>query len=72
MKYQEFSILFQCALKDNETIKELRTSLKKATNEMKERSLLLDMYKTCTKETRDKVALMAAEKKIRCDLEEAR
>jgi hypothetical protein len=46
--------------------------LKKATNEMKERSLLLDMYKTCTKETRDKVALMAAEKKIRCDLEEAR
>ena len=46
--------------------------MKKATNEMKERSLLLDMYKTCTKETRDKVALMAAEKKIRCDLEEAR
>jgi len=64
--------LQKCALKDNETIKELRTSLKKATNEMKERSLLLDMYKTCTKETRDKVALMAAEKKIRCDLEEAR
>merc|ERR1711892_279507 len=31
-----------------------------------------DMYKTCTKETRDKVALMAAEKKIRCDLEECR
>merc|ERR1711872_379335 len=64
--------LQKCALKDNETIKELRTSLKKATNEMKERSLLLDMYKTCTKETRDKVALMAAEKKIRCDLDEAR
>merc|ERR1711872_965080 len=64
--------LQKCILKDSETIKELRTSLKKATNEMKERSLLLDMYKTCTKETRDKVALMAAEKKIRCDLEEAR
>ena len=59
-------------LKDSETIKELRTNLKKATNEMKERSLLLDMYKTCTKETRDKVALMAAEKKIRCELDEAR
>eukprot|EP00092_Neocalanus_flemingeri_P012793 GFUD01013785.1.p1 GENE.GFUD01013785.1~~GFUD01013785.1.p1 ORF type:complete len:986 (-),score=400.54 GFUD01013785.1:373-3291(-) len=59
-------------MKDNETIKELKANLKKATNEMKERSLLLDMYKTCTKETRDKVALMAAEKKIRCDLEEAR
>ena len=39
---------------------------------MKERSLLLDMYKTCTKETRDKVALMAAEKKIRGDLEDCR
>jgi len=62
----------KCMLKDSETIKELRTNLKKATNEMKERSLLLDMYKTCTKETRDKVALMAAEKKIRCELDEAR
>jgi len=60
------------AMKDNETIKELKANLKKATNEMKERSLLLDMYKTCTKETRDKVSLMAAEKKIRCDLEECR
>merc|ERR1711892_140237 len=59
-------------VKDTETIKELKANLKKATNEMKERSLLLDMYKTCTKETRDKVALMAAEKKIRCDLEECR
>ena len=59
-------------MKDTETIKELKANLKKATNEMKERSLLLDMYKTCTKETRDKVALMAAEKKIRCELEEAR
>merc|ERR1719483_1078964 len=64
--------LQKCTLKDSETIKELRINLKKATNEMKERSLLLDMYKTCTKETRDKVALMAAEKKIRCDLEECR
>merc|ERR1712059_71035 len=60
------------ALKDGETIKELKANLKKATNEMKERSLLLDMYKTCTKETRDKVALMAAEKKIRGEVEDAR
>merc|ERR1719346_927471 len=30
------------------------------------------MYKTCTKETRDKVQLMAAEKKIRGDLEDCR
>ena len=30
------------------------------------------MYKTCTKETRDKVSLMAAEKKVRSELDEAR
>ena len=46
--------------------------MKKAQAELKERSLLLDMYKTCTKETRDKVQLMAAEKKIRGDLEDCR
>jgi hypothetical protein len=33
--------------------------------EMKERSLLLEMYKTCTKETRDKAQLMAPEKRAR-------
>jgi len=64
--------LQKMAFKDGDTIKELKISLKKATNEMKERSLLLDMYKACSKETRDKVALMAAEKKIRGDLEDAR
>ena len=46
--------------------------MKKAQAELKERSLLLDMYKTVTKETRDKVGLMAAEKKARGDLDEAR
>ena len=40
--------------------------------ELKERSLLLDMYKSAPKETRDKVGLMAAEKKVRSELEEAR
>merc|ERR1719430_1797561 len=64
--------LQRMALRDAEQIKELKASLKKATNELKERSLLLDMYKTCTKETRDKVALMAAEKKIRGDLDDCR
>ena len=59
-------------MKDGETIKELKANLKKANNELKERSLLLDMYKTVTKETRDKVGLMAAEKKARGDLDEAR
>ena len=65
-------VSFQCVMKDGETIKELKANLKKANNELKERSLLLDMYKTVTKETRDKVGLMAAEKKARGDLDEAR
>ena len=60
------------SFRDAEQIKELKGNLKKAQAELKERSLLLDMYKTCTKETRDKVALMAAEKKIRGDLEDCR
>ena len=59
-------------MKDNETIKELKVNLKKANNELKERSLLLDMYKSAPKETRDKVLLMAEEKKIRGELEEAK
>jgi len=64
--------LQRMTLRDAEQIKELKGNLKKAQAELKERSLLLDMYKTCTKETRDKVALMAAEKKIRGDLEDCR
>ena len=59
-------------MKDNETIKELKVNLKKANNELKERSLLLDMYKSAPKETRDKVLLMAEEKKIRIELDEAK
>jgi E3 ubiquitin-protein ligase BRE1 len=51
--------------KDQETIKDLKSQLKKSNNEMKERSLLLEMYKTCTKEIRDKAQLMAAEKRVR-------
>jgi E3 ubiquitin-protein ligase BRE1 len=58
--------------KAEESIKELKGQLKKREAELKERSLLLDMYKTCTKETRDKVQLMAAEKKARGDLEDCR
>ena len=50
--------LQRMAVKDGETLKELKANLKKATNELKERSLLLDMYKTCTKETRDKVRFL--------------
>ena len=65
-------VIFASFYRDAEQIKELKGNLKKAQAELKERSLLLDMYKTCTKETRDKVQLMAAEKKIRGDLEDCR
>lgn len=34
--------------------------------------LLLDMYKSVTKEQRDKVQLMAAEKKLRTEVEDMR
>merc|ERR1719471_1467046 len=59
-------------LRDAEQIKELKGNLKMAQNDLKEMKLLLDMYKTVTKETRDKVGLMAAEKKVRGELDEAR
>merc|ERR1719245_2739851 len=53
--------------KDAETIKELKANLKKAQNDLKEMKLLLDMYKACTKEQREKAAIMVAEKKARAE-----
>lgn len=46
--------------------------IRKALNEQKEMKLLLDMYKGVSKEQRDKVQLMAAEKKLRTELEDIR
>lgn len=57
---------------DAEIIKDLKTQLKKSQDSQKEMKLLLDMYKSCTKESRDKVQLMAAEKKARQEIEELR
>lgn len=45
---------------------------RKAMNDQKEMKLLLDMYKGVSKEQRDKVQLMAAEKKTRAELEDIR
>lgn len=45
---------------------------RKAVNDQKEMKLLLDMYKGVSKEQRDKVQLMAAEKKTRAELEDIR
>jgi len=45
---------------------------RKSVNDQKEMKLLLDMYKGVSKHQRDKVQLMAAEKKLRAELEEAK
>ncbi|XP_015514914.1 E3 ubiquitin-protein ligase Bre1 isoform X2 [Neodiprion pinetum] len=57
---------------ESELVRDLKAQLKKAVNEMKEMKLLLDMYKGVGKEQRDKVQLMAAERKIRGEVEELR
>lgn len=45
---------------------------RKALNEQKEMKLLLDMYKGVSKDQRDKVQLMAVEKKLRIEMEDMR
>nr|XP_022339977.1 E3 ubiquitin-protein ligase Bre1-like isoform X2 [Crassostrea virginica] len=55
---------------DLEVIKELRAQLKQAQASQKELKLLLDMYKSAPKEQRDKVQLMACEKKFRQEIDE--
>lgn len=57
---------------ESEALRDLKTQLKKAVNDQKEMKLLLDMYKGVSKDQRDKVQLMAAEKKLRAELEEAK
>ncbi|KAH0949420.1 hypothetical protein HN011_009194 [Eciton burchellii] len=57
---------------ESELVRDLKAQLKKAVNEMKEMKLLLDMYKGVGKEQRDKVQLMAAERKTRAELEDLR
>ncbi|XP_029430751.1 E3 ubiquitin-protein ligase BRE1A [Rhinatrema bivittatum] len=58
--------------KEVELIKQLKADLKKAQESQKEMKLLLDMYRSAPKEQRDKVQLMAAEKKAKAELEELR
>ncbi|XP_077996281.1 E3 ubiquitin-protein ligase BRE1A-like [Glandiceps talaboti] len=57
---------------DADVIKDLKVQLKKSQESQKEMKLLLDMYRGAAKEQRDKVQLMAAEKKARGDVEELR
>ncbi|EMP29913.1 E3 ubiquitin-protein ligase BRE1A, partial [Chelonia mydas] len=58
--------------KEAEVIKQLKADLKKAQESQKEMKLLLDMYRSAPKEQRDKVQLMAAEKKAKAELDELR
>uniref|UniRef100_H3D5M1 E3 ubiquitin protein ligase n=1 Tax=Tetraodon nigroviridis TaxID=99883 RepID=H3D5M1_TETNG len=58
--------------KDSDTLKLLRVELKKAQESQKEMKLLLDMYKSAPKEQRDKVQLMAAERKSKAEVDELR
>ncbi|KAM9304793.1 E3 ubiquitin-protein ligase BRE1B [Gastrophryne carolinensis] len=58
--------------RDADTLKQLRGDLKKAQESQKEMKLLLDMYKSAPKEQRDKVQLMAAERKTKAEVEELR
>ncbi|XP_056409151.1 E3 ubiquitin-protein ligase BRE1B isoform X2 [Hyla sarda] len=58
--------------KDSDILKPLRAELKKAQESQKEMKLLLDMHKSAPKEQRDKVQLMAAERKTKAEVEELR
>uniref|UniRef100_F7A5J9 E3 ubiquitin protein ligase n=1 Tax=Ornithorhynchus anatinus TaxID=9258 RepID=F7A5J9_ORNAN len=58
--------------KEAEVIKQLKADLKKAQESQKEMKLLLDMYRSAPKEQRDKVQLMAAEKKAKAELDDLR
>ncbi|XP_016121977.1 E3 ubiquitin-protein ligase BRE1A-like, partial [Sinocyclocheilus grahami] len=55
-----------------EQLKVVRVELKKAQESQREMKLLLDMYRSAPKEQRDKVQLMAAEKKAKSEAEELR
>nr|NP_001128807.1 uncharacterized protein LOC100189714 [Pongo abelii]CAH91277.1 hypothetical protein [Pongo abelii] len=58
--------------KESELLKGLRAELKKAQESQKEMKLLLDMHKSAPKEQRDKVQLMAAERKAKAEVDELR
>lgn len=50
--------------------RELKAQLKKLSNDLKDTKVVMDTYKGVGKEQRDKVQLMAAEKKARAELDE--
>ncbi|CAH0554919.1 unnamed protein product [Brassicogethes aeneus] len=62
----------EAKIAESDMIRDLKNQLKKALNDQKEMKLLLDMYKGVSKEQRDKVQLMASEKKLKTDLDDLR
>ncbi|ODM94789.1 E3 ubiquitin-protein ligase BRE1B [Orchesella cincta] len=55
---------------ESDVVKELQSKVKRCENEKREMKTLLDMYKGASKEHREKVELMSAERKLREELEE--
>ncbi|MEE6527521.1 hypothetical protein FKM82_028935, partial [Ascaphus truei] len=49
--------------KEAETVKQMKAELKRVQESLRDMKLLLDMYRSAPKEQRDKVQLMAAERK---------
>ncbi|XP_076021093.1 E3 ubiquitin-protein ligase BRE1A [Genypterus blacodes] len=69
---ERLSVVGGSKRKEVEQLKIVRTELKKAQESQREMKLLLDMYRSAPKEQRDKVQLMAAEKKAKSEGEELR
>ena len=69
---EKFDEVVRARSKDQELIKDLRNQVKKALKEMNEMKLLLDIYKACPQEKRDKAMIMAAEKKARQELDDVK
>lgn len=61
-----------CISKLERENRDLKTQLKKALNDLKDTKVVMDTYKGVGKEQRDKVQLMAAEKKARQELEDVK
>ncbi|KAM7000265.1 E3 ubiquitin-protein ligase BRE1A isoform 2-T2 [Tautogolabrus adspersus] len=69
---ERLSVVGGSKRKEIEQLKIVRAELKKAQESQREMKLLLDMYRSAPKEQRDKVQLMAAEKKSKSEGEELR
>uniref|UniRef100_A0A7N8XL57 E3 ubiquitin protein ligase n=1 Tax=Mastacembelus armatus TaxID=205130 RepID=A0A7N8XL57_9TELE len=69
---ERLSVVAGSKRKEMEQLKIIRAELKKAQESQREMKLLLDMYRSAPKEQRDKVQLMAAEKKAKSEVKELR